>query len=649
MRYNLFSFLFAVLFYQTAFTQKFKIEKTPEWVKLVSIPDKSSFAKYEIGLGFYLTLADNQVNLDNNSYYNHEVINVVSYSGITKASQLSITYDTSYQQLKIHHLYIWRKGEKLDRTDKLSFKILNNEYNLNQGIYMGSITAYDNLDDIRKDDLIDFAYTLVGDNPILSNEKYLFTPLETTNPIDYYFIRILYSKDKNYEYKCVNSDSSLNLSSTVVDKYKQIEINEKDVKAFKYEERMPSWIIPCKYFTLSSFKSWKDVNNWAQNVFALKKEPNLDDVFKEIFTGTETMDEKIDKIIHYVQNDIRYMGIESGIGSLKPFPPNDVVKHRYGDCKDKSLLLVSLLKKIGINEAYPALVNTYMRHNTDVLFPSNEVFNHCIVKFKYDNKSYWVDPTIEQQGGNYKNLSVDDYGKALIIGVSSDSLSIMDTQNVFSNTEIIDEYTITSFTEPSKLELKSTRYGFDADRRRIDLEQNTAEDLSKYVTDELKQYYPTVNKTSDIVIDDDIKNNVFKTSYKYEIDGFWQDGDKMSDKDLAGYWIFKFEPQTLYQDFNVSACIKRKFDYELMFPLNLNYEVIFHFPKDMFIPDKYVKFDNAAFYFDEKIEQLSSNSFKVKYTYKTKSKFIKADDYEKFCEEKNKIGKNLPIIIYFNK
>ena len=642
--------LFSIfLFSSVAFAQKFNVEKEADWVKIVNIPAKSLIKKYDISLGYYLTLADCQLNLDKNASYSHDVINVVSYSGITKASQLTVTYDTSYQQLKIHHLYIWRNGEKNDRTSDLSFKVLNNEYNLHNGIYMGLITAYCNLNDIRKDDLIDFAYTLVGKNPIFKNEKYLFVPLETTNPIDLYSIRILYSKEKDYEYRCTGCDSSSIIASSTIGNYRQLEISLLNVKAIKLEENMPSWVIPYKYFSLSSFKTWKEVNNWAQDVFALKNEPDFKDVFKEIFTGKETMDEKINKTINYVQDDIRYMGIESGIGSIKPFPPDQVVKQRFGDCKDKSLLLVSLLKKIGIKQSYPVLVNTFMKQNIDKFYPSNEVFNHCIVKFELNDTTYWVDPTLTQQGGDYKNLSIADFKKVLVIGEPSDTLSRMSIRNVNSSIDITDEYTMKSFTDPASLVIKSVRTGFEADIRRIMSEQRSAEEYSKFVTDDLKRYYPTVNKTDDMLLNDDITNNVFLTTYKYEVDGFWQDGDKISDKKLAGYWIFKFEPNTLYSELNITACIKRKFEYALRFPSNLNYKVIFHFPKDLLVQDRFTKHDNKAFYFEEKIEQLSSNSFQVSYSYKTKSQSIKVDDYEKICEEKNKIAKNLPIIIYFNK
>jgi hypothetical protein len=217
-------------------------------------------------------------------------------------------------------------------------------------------------------------------------------------------------------------------------------------------------------------------------LFALKKPPVINQVFKEIFNGNETRDEKINKLINYVQDDIRYMGMESGIGSIKPFPPEQVIKQRFGDCKDKSLLLVSLLKQIGIEQAYPALVNTYLRNETNKQFPSGEIFNHCIVNFIVDSVNYWVDPTITQQGGNYKNISIAEYGKALIIGLTSDSLSTMKPASNISSCEILDEYFITSFNAPAQLRMTSKRYGFEADMRRFMFEQYSADTYANYVT-----------------------------------------------------------------------------------------------------------------------------------------------------------------------
>jgi len=621
--------------------QTYTFTPVPEWVVNMDIPSESSVSKYDVLSGYYLTLADYQINLDEEAVFNHEVINVSSYGGITNASQLSILYDTNYQKLYIHYLYIWRKGKKIDRTSDLSLEIMNHEQLLNQGIYTGQITAYDILNDIRKDDMIDFAYTLVGDNPIFEGEKYLFIPLEQLNPVDLFSVRILYSKDKDYIYKCVDCDS-LRFTALVEGNYNLIEMIHENAKPIHMEDFTPSWCITYKHFILSSMSSWVDVNTWAQKVFHLDKEPILDPVFNEIFSGEETMEEKINKIIDYVQNDIRYMGIESGIGSIQPFPPEQVVKQRFGDCKDKSLLLVSLLKSIGIEQSYPALVNTNIQHEVENLFPSNQVFNHCIVRFDFTDSSYWVDPSFAQQGGDFRNLYSIDYGKALIIGIPADTLNLMSPRRTESGTDITEEFTITSFTEPAALTITSTRFGFDADQRRTVMELYTTKDITEFVAKDLGTLFPKIEKTEEVQISDDIENNQFMVTYHYTVGDFWIDGDKGTNEAAKGHWIFRFEPVLLYDYLKVKVCDERKSDFLLFHPTNLRYRVIFHFPKDLLVLDDFKVVDNRAYRFTEKVEQTGRNTLQIDYSLETKSKSITAESSKRSAFSRIRSPKAFP-------
>ncbi|MCB0402674.1 MAG: hypothetical protein KDD41_11360, partial [Flavobacteriales bacterium] len=473
--------------------------------------------------------------------------------------------------------------------------------------------------------------------------------LESMNPIDLYSIRVIYPKDKAYQYRFIDCDSSVVISEKETDENKVIEISRNNLAALKLEDNIPTWQNPFKYFTLSSYSSWKDVNVWAQHVFDLPDKQNLQAVFEEIFTGNETIEEKINKIIDYTQDDIRYMGIESGIGSIKPFPPEQVAKQRFGDCKDKSLLLVALLKEIGIEKAYPVLVNTQLRHALNKQFPSNEVFNHCIAKFEYEGNTYWIDPTITQQGGGFKSLFTPDYGKVLVVGLADDSLQQMPVNKNESATYIIEEYTISSFTEPAKLKIKSTRSGFEADNVRAMLEYYSITDISKQVTDDLKLYFLEVTKKEDIDITDDMEHNLFTMNHEYEINGFWQDGDMSSNQLHRGYWLYKFEPQTLYQYIRQSVCEERSYDFEVVYPLDFNYRVIIHFHKDILVDDVFNAIENDVFYYEEKIEQLDINSIMIDYQFKTKVNSINNTEYKSICENVNEIAKKLPLVVFFPK
>jgi hypothetical protein len=120
----------------------------------------------------------------------------------------------------------------------------------------------------------------------------------------------------------------------------------------------------------------------------------------------------MDALYTYVSRQIRYVAIEIGVGGYQPHLPADVYRNKYGDCKDKASLLISMFNKIGLR-GYPALVGTRGDVEADPTAPSLATFDHMIValpvpanlrsaveKFSaYDprNQILWIDPTSETE------------------------------------------------------------------------------------------------------------------------------------------------------------------------------------------------------------------------------------------------------------
>ena len=73
---------------------------------------------------------------------------------------------------------------------------------------------------------------------------------------------------------------------------------------------------------------------------------------------------------------LRYVAVELGVGAFRPRTPEQVWKQRYGDCKDKASLLVTVLGKLGIPAEF-ALVNRFDHTFTD--WPAWQ-FNHAVAR-----------------------------------------------------------------------------------------------------------------------------------------------------------------------------------------------------------------------------------------------------------------------------
>ncbi|HXM02299.1 MAG TPA: transglutaminase-like domain-containing protein, partial [Chthoniobacterales bacterium] len=85
--------------------------------------------------------------------------------------------------------------------------------------------------------------------------------------------------------------------------------------------------------------------------------PELQQKVTELTAGITDPLQKMQALASYVQQQIRYVAIEIGIGGLQPHPAAEVFKHQYGDCKDKATLMSTMLKQIGI-DSYYVMINT---------------------------------------------------------------------------------------------------------------------------------------------------------------------------------------------------------------------------------------------------------------------------------------------------
>jgi Domain of Unknown Function with PDB structure (DUF3857)/Domain of Unknown Function with PDB structure (DUF3858)/Transglutaminase-like superfamily len=162
----------------------------------------------------------------------------------------------------------------------------------------------------------------------------------------------------------------------------------------------------------AALHSWEEAGHSYHTLFDNGEKPET-----EIASQVETLSSgasdglpKIDALYTYVSRQIRYVAIEIGVGGYQPHLPADVFKNKYGDCKDKASLLISMLNKIGLR-GYPALVGTRGEVEADPAAPTLATFDHMIValpvpaslrpaveKFPaYDsrNQILWMDPTSE--------------------------------------------------------------------------------------------------------------------------------------------------------------------------------------------------------------------------------------------------------------
>jgi hypothetical protein len=122
---------------------------------------------------------------------------------------------------------------------------------------------------------------------------------------------------------------------------------------------------------------WTAIGDWYTTLASPSAQatPDLAAKAKELVAGQSDFTAKIQSIANYMQRNIRYVGIEIGIGGYRPHTAEDVFRNRYGDCKDKATLLRAMLESVGIHSTW-VLVDT-RRGFVDPKIPSIDG-NHAI-------------------------------------------------------------------------------------------------------------------------------------------------------------------------------------------------------------------------------------------------------------------------------
>jgi hypothetical protein len=126
--------------------------------------------------------------------------------------------------------------------------------------------------------------------------------------------------------------------------------------------------------------SWEILGKsyWLATEDKLKADKAITRQVKEITKGCSDDADKIARIYDFVQSQIRYVAIEMKEGRVMPHDPSEVFLNRYGDCKDKAFLLMTMLKEAGV-EAFPVLARTNDAGEVIEDFVSRQQFNHMAV------------------------------------------------------------------------------------------------------------------------------------------------------------------------------------------------------------------------------------------------------------------------------
>lgn len=502
------------------------VSKTPlpSWVEPVNIATLLPKKDDEGNNSTSFLLVDEQINhaaADSQHYY-HYAQKIRNENGLKSASQIAIDFDPEYQTLQLHVITILRGTKIINKLTSAKVSVFQREADLENSVFDGRKTATIILEDVHIGDVVEYSYSRTGSNPAFGKKLFEAVDVQWAVPVKKVFYKIITAKNTPLYFKPYLTDKVF--SKTSVANQWHYRYQADDIPAIYRDEEIPSWYNPYPWIQISQFNQWQEVVDWALPLFKIAEEPPVDvrKAALSITTNQLSPEQRILKVLKFTQDDIRYTGIEMGVSAYKPHAPEVVLERRFGDCKDKVVLFISMLRTLGL-DAYPVLVNTRMRSAISTLQPSATDFNHVIALVEHNGKQFWLDPTISAQFGTLNNIYQPDYGYGLVLRKGEVNLTAINPLKVPPLEEkIVETFEVNYDDMPTVYKIKTEYLGNSADNMRHYFNNNEQEKIAKEFLSYTARYYPSIEPASAPRAEDNKDKNIFTVHEEYRLDKFWE-------------------------------------------------------------------------------------------------------------------------------
>jgi len=260
---------------------------------------------------------------------------------------------------------------------------------------------------VREGTICKANYTYDIQDPIFMPSIYManYVPMKEMN------IKLIYDKEVDLLIHEFNHEQPLNFKTSTKGGKIIKELQLKDIETVDLEAGGRSFqaVVPHIALAIASY----EVNDKKKKVMG-----NLNDLFstyskfidevdmetkKEFGTkvdsitrGISSEKEKVAAIYSWVKQNIKYIAFEDNMGGFIPRDPQLVYDRKFGDCKDMSSIIVSMLDHAGIKGHFAWVGTRDLPYNyTDAC--GTFIDNHMIAVYKSEeeNKYYYLDATHE--------------------------------------------------------------------------------------------------------------------------------------------------------------------------------------------------------------------------------------------------------------
>jgi tetratricopeptide (TPR) repeat protein/transglutaminase-like putative cysteine protease len=365
-------------------------QPAPGWVDVAELPADLS--------GPPLLLLDNQQRIEAGrlTEYLDRAVRIDNPQMLQNAGTIQARWLPDKGDLIVHRVSILRGGETIDVLgDGAQVDVLRRELDLENRMIDGSYTATLPIPGLRVGDVLRVAYTTTTSDQALKQEVQAIDALFSA-PVEAQRARIQISWPEGADVRWQATQGVQVPEPTVRDGFVTLALQLPLAK----REEMPR-DAPVRYrmpplLQAGTFADWPEVSRVMAPLYRTEGTIAANSALAQQVATIEAAHsgqlERAVAALRLVQDEVTYLLNGLAGGNYIPQSPAETWEKRYGDCKAKSLLLLSILREMGI-EADAVTVNSASGDAIPDLLPMPAAFDHVIVRALIDGQPYWLDGT----------------------------------------------------------------------------------------------------------------------------------------------------------------------------------------------------------------------------------------------------------------
>ena len=561
-----------------------QVSPEPEWVKPVEVTVPADIPTRDLQNGVFHLLMDSQIRTDPTSFYYHVARLLVDATGVQNGSRIQISLDPDYEKLALHRLQIIRDGQTLDRLANVEVRELTREPGLESHVLNGRVTFVIDVKDTRAGDVLDYSFSVTGGNPVYAGHFGNTWYVGSDEPIAEQRLRVVIPEGRTLRFRTFGLDEPRDFSAT-----NDRQWIWKNPTPIEPEESTPGWAVVWPFVQASDMNSWADVVEWALPMYSFDQElpPELEARIAE-WKSLATEELRLLAALRWTQKEVRYLGQMMGIHSHAPRLAKTVCEQKFGDCKEKTVMLGAVLERMGI-KSFPILVNSRMRRGIADLLPAVEAFDHVILGVEWDGRVLFVDPTRDEQRGGIEELGLGSFDLGLAIRLGErDLMAIVPLPAARRVTEVDEVFTLDSLKSGGRLTVKTVVKGGAAEFLRATILNSGSRQTEKLYQDYYARFFPGLTVAERLRVAETPGTNELTLNEEYLIPQAFQ-------KDESGDGTLELPTSDLLTYLTAPVATERKFPLEIRHPVSYKQHTTILLPEGFSVGAKHVDIDNDFF------------------------------------------------------